>query len=146
MAQGNGHSPDGMTESVFEDFTIGKTVIRVPELMLWDLDQVREHMLALDGTMWWADYAMTICKIISILKPDVGSPVDLYKKCSVPEARALSPSWTSLLLKSGFEPVGEVLAAVEANPGTGTLTPSSPNSQSEESVEATQSGSNEPLA
>ncbi len=151
MAEGNGHSPDGMAlPSEYQDFVIGKSVIKVPELTLYDLELAREPILALDGASWWADYAMNVCRIITILLPEQESSAEaLFKRCSLKEARALSGSWAELLVKSGFDPVGEAEAAAAEtqgtqSPGTGTSTQSSQSLGFGESVEETPGSSNEP--
>jgi hypothetical protein len=146
MAESNGHSPDGMAlPSEYQDFMIGGKAIRVRELRLSDLDLAREPILALDGGLWWADYAMKVCQIISIIHPEYGTGKELMDQCSIPEARGLAESWGNLLTKSGFNPVGEAEAATATeSPGTGTSTQSSQSLEQEGSVAEIPGLSSEP--
>lgn len=132
MAQGNGMSVDGMGSPPSETatFRIGGRDLKVPALTLWDLELNREDMQSLSPQMRWTEYGATVIRIVARKLKDGGDWEPfceaLQRSCSVKEARELSVQFNDLLRVSGFE-MGEAEAAVEENPGTGTLTESQPN-------------------
>lgn len=158
MANGNGHSPNGMASAAvsFEPrletspFTIGGKTIEVPLLRLWDIKRQRARMDSIVANMNWLDYSEVILRIVAVqLAPDEPDDASatfaaLMRACSMDEMRGLDAAYSALLRKSGFI-LGEAAAAQEAaSPGTGTSTESPPTSQLEEFAAETPSESSKP--
>jgi len=133
MADGNGTVALPET-SVFR---IGGRDIRVPSLSLWDLEVSKRDIMLLSPELDWIEYGFTVVRIVARKivsdKDDAGDietatlalSKEMSKKCSVEEIRNLTSAMNDLLRVSGFVMPGEAEAA---NPGTGTLTESPPNS------------------
>jgi hypothetical protein len=142
MTEGNGKTDNMMTPpSEYVEFVIGGQPVRVKVLTLWDLDLIRDIFLSMDSSNW-ITYSRQVIQMVSILvssdHPEL-TPEFLSRNCTATEARNLTPTFAELLEKSGLILPGEATAAMETeSSGTGTQTPSPPNSPSEESAAGTQ--------
>ena len=131
---------NGVAPTEHAIFTFGTDEIKVPALSLWDLQETKPLFDEIETGMDWRLYAATVVKIVAFVKAGEDATAEtrsalanvFMKKCTVEQTRQMSVQMNAWLKVSGFD-MGEDLAA-EASPGTGTLMPSSPNSQSEESV------------
>lgn len=153
MAQGNGHTQDMnvplLRPDKTVDFRIGGQKIPVPVLTLWDLDRIKPINDVMDTTNW-ISYSKDILKIVSLCleetRPDLTHEY-LSKACTIAEARdTLWEDYYNLLIESGLvDPNASPQEAATESPGTGTQTGSPPTLPSEESAEAIQTSSSEPL-
>lgn len=125
----------------FAVFKIGGEELKVPPLNFYFLNKCKESLLALGPDLIWIDYAEHVLRIVASVLSESAPEItleSLMRKCSVPEMRELPTSMSELLEISGFS-MGETPAA-EVSDGTGTSTPSSPNSQPEASAAETGTG------
>lgn len=145
MANGNGAAGEGLLSLLSRplesaSFRIGGQDILVPAMTLYVLDKCADDIKALSPDMSLTDYCKHVINIVStILAPDeLGAEIEmalrLQKVCSFSEMQGLIRSMGELLSVSGFAPSGEDEATSAANPGTGTLTGLSPNSEQEASA------------
>ena len=130
----NGHT-DSMAPSDYTNFMIGGASVRVPNLKFLDLERIEQTWFSLNAEDGWIKNARKYLKMVSILTGR--DEQELAGLLTSEEALELALQFNELLTKSGIlRP--EAPAAMES-PGTGTLTPSSQTSQSEESAPETQS-------
>lgn len=137
MAENSGVAP---TEHA--TFTFGIDEVKVPALTLWDLQETKFLFDQIEAGQDWRLYAAVVVKIVAFIKAGEDATNEtraalasaFMKKCTVQQSRGISDQMNAWLKISGFD-MGEDVAT-EASLGTGTLTPSSPNLQSEESVAA----------
>jgi len=158
MANGNGHSSNGMASAAVSfdlkietsPFTIGGRAVAVPLFRLWDIKRQRARMDSIVADMNWLDYSEVILRIVAVqLAPDEPDDASatfaaLMRACSMEEMRGLDAAYSTLLRASGFI-LGEAQPAQEeASPGTGTSTESPPTSRLEEFAAETPSESSKP--
>jgi hypothetical protein len=153
MAQSNGSDSAASSGRLLPGhtaFKVGGKDVSVPPLTFWTLEVRKPEMDSISGGMSlyeYADVALLIAAT-SIESDKCGEDEDpkaedikktfnrMKRKITFGEMRDLASTMDTLLLNSGFTPPGEAQATVEGtSPGTGTLTESSPTSQSEESAE-----------
>lgn len=152
MAEGNGKAVGGMMAPPTDTatFRIGGQDVEVPALTLAVLGRCKDAINGLSPELDFITYSQFVIKILATalkaIRPELTEEF-LSENCSVVEMRNLAQSLHTLFEISGFS-MGEAEAAGDEatqSLGTGTSTPSPQNSQPQGFVEATSTGSNEPI-
>lgn len=137
MADGNGHSTDGLAlPREMVKFKIGGEDIDVPSMRFQDMAAMKDSLRAMTPELFWVDYADHVLRVVAhqlqASRPELTLEA-LRARCAGGEALALIGQMNELLWASGF--TRPELEAAPANPGTGTLTGFAPASPPAASVE-----------